>query len=310
MRLLRIGCGPPTTARSTATPCARSAMAATRSARARRQIRDDLFAKQDFSERDLLAIQLDDRALFLQRWWQLLREQATHAGTPALHALAGASRRWEGRATRRIDQLPHRPRLAARGARAPARRPDRTRAGRARGRLHDARPAAVRRRGLAAGDAASGQPVAASLRFVERVVRGCGHGSPRRARRARPARAAHLGRAQHRAHLPSAVDGLAGLREAPAVHAVRPTRRRQQHAARRGTRLRRQRTHGGVARPRSRRHHPHARRAKRHIRCRRSGARGTRTGCMDGRRRSCRAGREHTLRMLPARINTAAPLLR
>jgi penicillin amidase len=63
------------------------------------QIRDDLSAKQEFSERDLLAIQLDDRALFLQRWWQLLREQATHAGTPALHALADASRRWEGRAT-------------------------------------------------------------------------------------------------------------------------------------------------------------------------------------------------------------------
>jgi penicillin amidase len=63
-----------------------------------RQIRDDLSAKQDFGERDLLAIQLDDRALFLRRWWQLLREQATHAGSPALHALADASRRWEGRA--------------------------------------------------------------------------------------------------------------------------------------------------------------------------------------------------------------------
>ena len=64
-----------------------------------RQIRDDLSAKQHFTERDLLAIQLDDRALFLQRWWQLLREQATHAGTPALHALADASHGWEGRAT-------------------------------------------------------------------------------------------------------------------------------------------------------------------------------------------------------------------
>jgi penicillin amidase len=64
-----------------------------------KQIRDDLFAKQALTERDLLAIQLDDRALFLQRWWQLLREQAAHAGTPGLHALAEASRSWEGRAT-------------------------------------------------------------------------------------------------------------------------------------------------------------------------------------------------------------------
>jgi penicillin amidase len=64
-----------------------------------KQIRDDLFAGRRVTERGLLAVQLDDRALFLQRWWQLLRERATHAGTPALHALADASRRWEGRAT-------------------------------------------------------------------------------------------------------------------------------------------------------------------------------------------------------------------
>ncbi|MEO5596854.1 MAG: penicillin acylase family protein, partial [Lysobacteraceae bacterium] len=38
-----------------------------------KQIRDDLFAKEQFNERDLLAIQLDDRALFLQRWWLQLR---------------------------------------------------------------------------------------------------------------------------------------------------------------------------------------------------------------------------------------------
>ena len=35
-----------------------------------RQIRDDLFAKKQFSERDLLAIQLDDRALFLAEMGQ------------------------------------------------------------------------------------------------------------------------------------------------------------------------------------------------------------------------------------------------
>jgi penicillin amidase len=34
-----------------------------------RQIRDGLFARQQFTERDLLAIQLDDRALLMERWW-------------------------------------------------------------------------------------------------------------------------------------------------------------------------------------------------------------------------------------------------
>lgn len=64
------------------------------------QIRDGLFAKQRFTERDLLAIQLDDRALFLQRWWALLQEQQQRAGkhSPALSALAQASKQWQGRA--------------------------------------------------------------------------------------------------------------------------------------------------------------------------------------------------------------------
>jgi penicillin amidase len=63
------------------------------------QIRDNLFARQRFSERDLLAVQLDDRALFLQRWWQLLRDEAGRAKSPALAALAGASKQWSGRAS-------------------------------------------------------------------------------------------------------------------------------------------------------------------------------------------------------------------
>ncbi|MFD0322809.1 penicillin acylase family protein [Lysobacter gummosus] len=66
------------------------------------QIRDGLFAKQRFTERDLLAIQLDDRALFLQRWWKLLQDEAARVSksgqSPALSALAEASKRWEGRA--------------------------------------------------------------------------------------------------------------------------------------------------------------------------------------------------------------------
>lgn len=64
-----------------------------------KQIRDDLFAKQRFTERDLLAVQLDDRALFLQRWWTLLRAQAARADSPALADLAKAAQRWEGRAS-------------------------------------------------------------------------------------------------------------------------------------------------------------------------------------------------------------------
>lgn len=64
-----------------------------------KQIRDDLFARDKFTERDLLAIQLDDRALFLQRWWQLLRDTATEADSPALTALAKAAPTLPERAT-------------------------------------------------------------------------------------------------------------------------------------------------------------------------------------------------------------------
>ena len=64
-----------------------------------KQIRDNLFGKDNFNERDLLAIQLDDRALFLQRWHALLRERAAQAKSPALTSLAEAAKTWEGRAT-------------------------------------------------------------------------------------------------------------------------------------------------------------------------------------------------------------------
>jgi penicillin amidase len=64
-----------------------------------RQIRDDLAAKPRLGERDLLAIQLDDRALFLQRWWKLLRDESASAKSPALRALADASAKWDGRAS-------------------------------------------------------------------------------------------------------------------------------------------------------------------------------------------------------------------
>ncbi len=53
------------------------------------QIRDRLRARETFSERDLLAIQLDDRALFLTRWQALLVRQLT------LEAMAEDPRRAE-----------------------------------------------------------------------------------------------------------------------------------------------------------------------------------------------------------------------
>ena len=63
------------------------------------QIRDDLRADGQFDERDLLAIQLDDRALFLQRWWRLLRDEAGSTHSPALAALAAAAREQPQRAS-------------------------------------------------------------------------------------------------------------------------------------------------------------------------------------------------------------------
>lgn len=66
------------------------------------QIRDDLRLHERFDEKQLLAIQLDDRALYLQRWWALLQHQAqTKADsgqTPALAQLARAAQHWEGNA--------------------------------------------------------------------------------------------------------------------------------------------------------------------------------------------------------------------
>ncbi|MBS0193088.1 MAG: penicillin acylase family protein [Proteobacteria bacterium] len=62
------------------------------------QLRNDLMAKDRFTEKDLLAIQLDDRAVFLQRWWKLLQGEAVRANTPALRELASAAAHWNGRA--------------------------------------------------------------------------------------------------------------------------------------------------------------------------------------------------------------------
>lgn len=72
-----------------------------------KQIRDGLFAKQQFNERDLFAIQLDDRAVFMAQWWRLLRDVASEsAGNPALRALADAAKDEPARAS--IDSVSYR----------------------------------------------------------------------------------------------------------------------------------------------------------------------------------------------------------
>ncbi len=63
------------------------------------QIRDDLQRHQRFDEHALLAVQLDDRAVFLQRWWALLQSEAKSApANSSLHALASAAGHWDGNA--------------------------------------------------------------------------------------------------------------------------------------------------------------------------------------------------------------------
>ena len=63
-----------------------------------RQIRDALFAPNRFTERDLLAIQLDNRAIFLERWWRLLRAQTKGSRDKTWIAFEAATRDWNGRA--------------------------------------------------------------------------------------------------------------------------------------------------------------------------------------------------------------------
>lgn len=71
-----------------------------------RQIRDALRAKETFTEADLLAIQIDDRALFLTRWHQALQDEAARSPSPELKALADAARAWDGHAS--VDSASYR----------------------------------------------------------------------------------------------------------------------------------------------------------------------------------------------------------
>jgi penicillin amidase len=71
------------------------------------QVRDDLFELQRFSPADMLAIQLDDRALFLMRWEALLNETLKGAKTEPWRAeMQQAMRDWNGHAS--IDSVAYR----------------------------------------------------------------------------------------------------------------------------------------------------------------------------------------------------------
>ena len=67
-----------------------------------RQIRDGLFARDSFTPADMLAIQYDDRALFLERWRDLLLDlldDETVSGDPALAEYRRLVQSWVPRAT-------------------------------------------------------------------------------------------------------------------------------------------------------------------------------------------------------------------
>ncbi len=74
-----------------------------------KQIRDGLMAVERAGENDLLAIQLDDRALFLERWRELLLEVLTPEATaadPRRAELRRLALTWNGRAS--IDSAAYR----------------------------------------------------------------------------------------------------------------------------------------------------------------------------------------------------------
>ena len=74
-----------------------------------RQIRDDLFAKEKLSPADLMDIQLDNRAVFLERWQRLALEtidDAAIAKDPRLREAKGFIETWGGRAS--VDSVGYR----------------------------------------------------------------------------------------------------------------------------------------------------------------------------------------------------------
>jgi penicillin amidase len=62
------------------------------------QIRDDLHARADFGPGNLLDIQLDDHALFLSRWQQLLQTTLANVQDPSLNQLRQLTAAWRNQA--------------------------------------------------------------------------------------------------------------------------------------------------------------------------------------------------------------------
>ncbi|OOG52747.1 penicillin acylase family protein [Rhodanobacter sp. B05] len=71
-----------------------------------RQIRDDLHARASFAPADLLDIQLDDHAVFLARWQELLQQTLDGSKDPTLQQLRQLTQAWRGRAA--IDSVDYR----------------------------------------------------------------------------------------------------------------------------------------------------------------------------------------------------------
>lgn len=65
-----------------------------------KQIRDGLYAIDSFSEQDFLSIQLDDQAVFLQRWHAKLSALVGANTTGKYDDVAHVLKNWEGRASR------------------------------------------------------------------------------------------------------------------------------------------------------------------------------------------------------------------
>jgi penicillin amidase len=63
------------------------------------QIRDGLRARARFAPADLLAVQLDDRSLFLERWWRLLRKTLGANPPTDLAELATLTLAWDAHAS-------------------------------------------------------------------------------------------------------------------------------------------------------------------------------------------------------------------
>jgi penicillin amidase len=70
------------------------------------QIADDLHARSSFAPSDMLSIQLDDRAVFLSRWQQLLQTTLARSEDPALVELRGLTANWSDHAA--IDSVDYR----------------------------------------------------------------------------------------------------------------------------------------------------------------------------------------------------------